>query len=135
MSNKKNSERLNLDTVFWSPRSNVTKLAGLHIVRIWPGLRLIHLPFAHHANRSLSFVHLLTKKQMEVIRWRMDTTEKRTYPSMQTMNVPATRGLVSYRDVFAINREKTFQLCCCFLQLNSAFHIDSSTNNEESTGI
>jgi hypothetical protein len=29
---------------------------------------LIRLPFDHHANRSLSFVCLLTKKQMEVIR-------------------------------------------------------------------
>ncbi len=28
---------------------------------------LIRLPFAHHANGNLSFVHLFTKKQTEVI--------------------------------------------------------------------
>ncbi len=33
---------------------------------------LIHLPFAHSTNRSLSIVHLLTKKQIEVIRVQMD---------------------------------------------------------------
>ncbi len=40
---------------------------------------LIHLPFVHCPNRSLSSVHLLTKKQMKVIRLSMD---KRTCPSM-----------------------------------------------------
>ncbi len=30
------------------------------------------LPFAHHANGSLSFVHLLTKKQTKVIRVEED---------------------------------------------------------------
>ncbi len=33
---------------------------------------LIRLPFAHCANGSLSFVRLLTKKQMEVICWQTD---------------------------------------------------------------
>ncbi len=33
---------------------------------------LIYLQFAYHANRSLSFVRLLTKKQTEVIRLQMD---------------------------------------------------------------
>jgi hypothetical protein len=33
---------------------------------------LLHLPGAHCANGSLSFVCLLTKTQMEVIRLRMD---------------------------------------------------------------
>jgi hypothetical protein len=30
------------------------------------------LPFTHHANRNLSFVRLLTKKQTEVIRVQTD---------------------------------------------------------------
>jgi hypothetical protein len=54
---------------------------------------------------------------------------------MQTMTVPATRGLVSYRDVFAINREKSYSSVAVFYRENSAFHIDSSTNLKESTGI
>jgi hypothetical protein len=33
---------------------------------------LIHLPFVHCANRSLLFIHLLTKKQMEFIRLQID---------------------------------------------------------------
>jgi hypothetical protein len=33
---------------------------------------LIHLPFAHCANRSLPFVCLLTKKQMEIILLQTD---------------------------------------------------------------
>jgi hypothetical protein len=33
---------------------------------------LIRLPSAHHANGSLPFVHLLTKKQIEVIRLQTD---------------------------------------------------------------
>jgi hypothetical protein len=33
---------------------------------------LIHVPFSHHANWSLSFVCLFTKKQTEVIRLQAD---------------------------------------------------------------
>ncbi len=33
---------------------------------------LIRLMFAHRANRSSTFVHLLTKKQMDVIRLQTD---------------------------------------------------------------
>jgi hypothetical protein len=36
---------------------------------------LIHLPFAHHANGSLSFVSLFTMKQMEDIRLQTDQTD------------------------------------------------------------
>jgi hypothetical protein len=35
-------------------------------------LSLIRFPFAHHANGSLAFVRLLTKKQAEVIYWQTD---------------------------------------------------------------
>ncbi len=39
---------------------------------------LTHLLFAHHAkaNGSLSFVHLLTKKQKDVIRLQTDKTDQ-----------------------------------------------------------
>jgi hypothetical protein len=33
---------------------------------------VIHFPFAHRANESLSFARLLTKKQTEVIRLQTD---------------------------------------------------------------
>jgi hypothetical protein len=33
---------------------------------------LIHLPFAHHANITLSVLRLLMNKQTEVIRWQTD---------------------------------------------------------------
>jgi hypothetical protein len=37
---------------------------------------LIHLPFAHHANKSLLFVSLLIKKQTEVIHLQTDWTDQ-----------------------------------------------------------
>jgi hypothetical protein len=36
---------------------------------------LIHLQFAHHANGSLPFFRLLTKKQTEVIRLQTNKTD------------------------------------------------------------
>ncbi len=44
---------------------------------------LILLPFAHCANGSLSFVHLLKKKQTEVIRCKRTKRTKRTCPYMR----------------------------------------------------
>ncbi len=44
---------------------------------------LICLPFAHCANRSLSFVHLLIKKQTEVIRLQTGLNELASYDKYQ----------------------------------------------------
>jgi hypothetical protein len=47
---------------------------------------LILLPFAHHANGSLLFVHLLTKKKSKLI-CKLTKQTKRTCPSMPILSV------------------------------------------------
>jgi hypothetical protein len=50
----------------------------------------IHLPFAHRANRSLSFVRLLKKKQMKVLPFtnglkRLNGINRLAYVCLQTI--------------------------------------------------
>ncbi len=48
---------------------------------------LIRLPFALPTNGSLSFVHLFTKKQTEVIRLQMDLTDLLMYDINSDTNI------------------------------------------------
>jgi hypothetical protein len=47
-------------------------------------ISLIRLPFAHRVNESLSFICLFTKKQTEVIRLQMDSTNLPIYAGPRT---------------------------------------------------
>jgi glycyl-tRNA synthetase alpha subunit len=42
-------------------------------------ISLIHSSFSHHANGSLSFVRLFTKKETEVLRLQTDKMDLPTY--------------------------------------------------------
>jgi hypothetical protein len=58
-----------------SKRNHVYEQNGIQDEQTANRLRKIHLLFAHCANGSFSFVHLLMKKQLEVIRLQTVLTD------------------------------------------------------------